>query len=81
MPYILYALLSGAVLGPLLSPGYVLTLDLVFGPNSTLITRLLGMCGEWIWFTASAPLDLLFELATQIAPIWLLEKILLFCCL
>jgi len=73
---LLYALLSVAILGPLLSPGYVLTLDMAFGPGMDFTPRLYGL-DEW-WPSICAPLWLLLQLATDLVPAWLVEKAILF---
>ena len=75
-PCLVYALLSIAILAPLLSPGYILTLDMAFGPGMDFISRIYGL-DEW-WPSICAPLWILLELATDLVPAWLVEKAILF---
>jgi hypothetical protein len=63
-----YALLALAILIPLLLPGYILTLDLVFTPTFTWPTEL----------TNTYPLDALLWLLHLILPGDVIEKIILF---
>lgn len=63
-----YALLSLAILIPLLLPGYILTLDLVFTPHFMWPTEL----------TNTYPLDVLLWLLHLILPGDVIEKIILF---
>lgn len=63
-----YALLSLAILIPLLLPGYILTLDLVFTPTFTWPTEL----------TNTYPLDALLWVLHLILPGDVIEKIILF---
>lgn len=75
LPGVIYLILAGAVLGPLLAPGYILTLDMIFAPNMGFDTQLYGLEGGPI---AAAPLFLLLQLVSKIAPMWLIQKIILF---
>ena len=63
-----YALLSLAILAPLLLPGYILTLDLVFTPTFSWPTEL----------TNTYPLEALMWLLHLILPGDVIEKIILF---
>lgn len=74
--YLFYALLALAILGPLLRLGYILTLDMVFGPELDFTTKLYGLSESWI--SASAPFSLFMQTASKCVPVWLLQKALLF---
>jgi hypothetical protein len=76
LPYLIYSLLSLAILGLLLFPGYVLTLDMVF-------TSSLDFSGQLYGFqeglpSAFAPVYALIGLASKLVPAWLLQKAILF---
>ena len=43
-----YLCLSIAIMLPLFRPGYILTLDMAFGPNPDLIARLYGLNEWWV---------------------------------
>ena len=75
VPYLLYALLSLAILGPLLLPGYILTLDMVFTPNTDFTPELYGLKEN---ISAGAPLFLSLQLVNKLVPTWLLQKVILF---
>ncbi len=75
IPYLVFALLSITILGPLLFPGYILTLDMAFAPAMDFTTELWGLQGN---VTASAPFYLLMQLVNGLMPTWLLQKIILF---
>ncbi len=73
---LLYAMLSFAILGPLLRPGYILTLDMPFGPNMNLVTRFYGLSLN-VEAVIRLPFSIvLWGLSRVIAP-WLVQKILL----
>ncbi|MDY6907025.1 MAG: hypothetical protein SV910_02160 [Chloroflexota bacterium] len=74
MPYVVYGVLSLAVLGPLLAPGYILTLDSVFAPSMDYSAHLYGL-DEGI--SAGAPLFLLLQGITSVFPAWLVQKAIL----
>lgn len=76
LPYLAYALLSLAILGPLLQPGYILTLDMVFTPDMDYAGQLYGL-DEWL-VVADAPRYLFIQLLSNIAPAWLVQKVILF---
>lgn len=78
IPFIVYAGLTAAVLGTLLRPGYILTLDMVFVPQANFTTELWGLEGCWTWISPVAPLHLLIQAASNIMPGWLIQKIILF---
>jgi len=75
LPYVIYFILACAILGPLLAHGYILTLDMAFAPNMGFDTQLYGLEGGPL---AAAPLFLLLQLVSKIAPMWLIQKIILF---
>ncbi|RLC93846.1 MAG: hypothetical protein DRI39_04560, partial [Chloroflexi bacterium] len=75
-PYLVYSLLSLGIMGVLLLPGYVLTLDMVFGPHTAIEGKLYGL-DEWR-IAASTPLWLLIDAASRILPAWVCQKIILF---
>jgi hypothetical protein len=77
LPYLIYALLALAILGPLLKSGYLLTLDLVFIPHPDYTPSFYGV-SENLVSMAATPFYLLLQLLSHIAPVWLLEKVLLF---
>src|SRR3990172_5255487 len=71
LPYLVYALLSLAILGPLLRPGYVLVLDALFTPRMDFSAQLYGLFET---ISARAPLQFLIQLLTAVVPGWLLQK-------
>ena len=75
LPYLVYPLLSLAVLWSLLLPGYILTLDMLFTPNMDSTTQLYGLSES---ISARAPLELLIQLVSHVMPSWLLQKVILF---
>jgi len=75
-PYLVYALLSTAILWTLFGTGYILSLDMVFAPDMDFTYRLYGM-DEWP-ISAGAPRYLLIQLVSNIVPAWLVQKLLLF---
>ena len=75
IPYLVYMLLSIAILGPLLSPGYILTLDMAFAPAMDFTTELWGLQGD---VPVSVPFHFLLQLGNRLMPTWLLQKIILF---
>lgn len=70
-----YALLAVAVLSPLLRPGYVLTLDMVFAPDEDFSDYIYGMSEGWV--TAAAPFLWLQQGFTHLLPGWVFQKIIL----
>ena len=71
LPYLIYALLSLAILGPLLRSGYILTLDTTFAPKMDFTVSLYGLSDTLLM---SAPLRLLLHGVSEIIPAWLLQK-------
>lgn len=59
-----YILLSAAIMLPLLQPGYILTLDLVFTPN---LRAPSGLSNDWLWQN-------LLHYANLIIPSQIIEK-------
>ena len=76
LPYVIYAWLSLAILSPLLLPGYILTLDMVFTPNVDYTSLAYGL-DEW-YPSASAPFLLLMQVVSKLIPTWLIQKAILF---
>lgn len=76
LPYLIYSLLSLAILGPLLLPGYVLTLDMVFTPSLDFSSQLYGF--QEGLSSAFTPVYLVIGLASKLIPTWLLQKAILF---
>lgn len=68
MPQIFFAILALTILGPLLKPGFVLTLDMVFTPNIPWPDTL----------SASYPFYALLHILNTVIPADLLQKLLLF---
>ena len=75
LPYLVYALLSLAILGPLLLPGYTLTLDMIFTPDMDFTAQLYGLSES---ISARTPLLLLIQLVSDIIPAWLVQTVILF---
>ncbi len=75
LPYLVYSLLSLAILGPLLLPGYILTLDMVFTPSLDSTDLFYGFQGRAPSFV---PYFVVMDLASNIAPGWLVQKVTLF---
>lgn len=75
LPYLVYALLSLAILGAMLLPGYILTLDMLFTPNMDFTAQLYGLSES---ISARAPLLLLVQLVSDIIPAWLVQTVILF---
>ena len=79
---ILFVLLALVILGPLLSPGYILTLDSTIAFNQDPFAHLFGLTSlPTSVFAAtdnSAPLVLLMQLGGKIVPLWVVQKIVLF---
>ncbi len=63
-----------AVLAPLAAPGYVLSYDMVFVPRQPLRAELIAPSAT---LPRAVPLDALVSLASQLAPGWLLQRIVL----
>jgi hypothetical protein len=71
---IFYLALSLAVLGFLLKPGYVLSLDMIFGPSPKAdVYGLVGppVFGGGIWLSS------LIQLCSSVAPTWVIQKLFL----
>jgi len=75
LPYLVYALLSLVILGALLLPGYILTLDMLFTPNMDSNAQLYGLSES---ISARAPLLLSVQWLSDIIPAWLVQKVILF---
>ena len=75
-PYLVYSLLSLAILGPLLQPGYILTLDMVFTPHLDSSSFVYGL-DEW-WPSNYTPALFLIQVGSKLVPAWLIQKAILF---
>lgn len=67
-------LVTAAVLAPLAAPGYVLVNDMVFVPRQPLRAELIAPSST---LPRAVPLDALVSLATQVAPGWLVQRLVL----
>ncbi|WP_158058220.1 hypothetical protein [Halorussus halophilus] len=67
--------LSLLVWGPLLAPGYVLTLDMVFGPNADYVAYLLDAKDPLYY--GRLPFLALLDAAALVVPDWAIQKVLL----
>ncbi len=65
---------AAAVLAPLAAPGYVLANDMVFVPHQPLRAELVAPSST---LPRAVPLDALVSLATQVAPGWLVQRVVL----
>lgn len=74
-PIVVYGALALVILGGTLLPGYVLTLDMVFGPEIKLEEWLYGLDAP---FSAALPFQAILKALSLVAPVWLLQKLLLF---
>ncbi len=75
LPYLVYALAALALLGPLLKPGYILVLDMLFGPHMDFSAEFYGLDES---VSARIPLEIAIQLVSYIIPSWLLQKGILF---
>ena len=67
-------LVTVAVLAPLAAPGYVLAYDMVFVPRQPVRAELFAPSST---LPRAVPLDALVSLATQVAPGWLVQRVVL----
>ena len=73
-PYLVYALLSLAILSPLLAPGYILALDMIPGPKIN-TSQFYGLSeGNFSIISLWAAIFII----SKIIPMWLLQKFILF---
>ncbi len=82
LPYVVYSLLSLAILSSLLRPGYILSLDLLFSPQPHYTNYFWGI-SEWpssvyAANTASTWFYLILQGVARAIPSWLLEKLIFF---
>jgi len=63
LPYLVYALLSLGILGELLWPGYILTLDIVFTPKLNVSPQLYGLSQS---LSSTVPFWLFFNTASEV---------------
>ncbi len=73
--YLVYVLLSLAVLGPLLLPGFVMTLDSPYALVQDPSPLFYGLNEHWI--SAGMPFFSLMHIIAKVVPVWLLEKLVL----
>jgi len=74
IPYIFFILLSLAVMGPLLVPGYIFALDMTFGPTMAPGCELYGLQGGLL---NAQPLIFIVHLLNRIIPAWATQKIII----
>ncbi|MEM3852381.1 MAG: hypothetical protein QXP70_05210, partial [Methanomassiliicoccales archaeon] len=74
LPLALFSLLSAAILGPLLEPGYILVTDMVFGP----LVPVSGIYAQAPVLGGSNALTAFEILLDDIFPGWVTQKIFLF---
>ena len=78
---VLFLLLALVILGPLLGPGHILTLDSTIAFNQDPLSHLFGLTSlPTSVFAAtdnSAPLVLLMQLGGKIMPLWVVQKVVL----
>ncbi|MFC2122452.1 DUF6541 family protein [Bacteroidota bacterium] len=74
IPYLVYALLALAILGPLLRMGYIFAIDMLFTPRMDFSIQYYGL---WESINTRLPLNLLIQLIDDLIPIWIVQKILL----
>lgn len=78
LPIIIYTSVSIIVLGRLLFPGFVLTLDMVFSPNGTDINVSDWFYGLDTQVFGGLPFSLLLKGLASIIPMWIIQKVILF---
>jgi hypothetical protein len=71
---IFYLALSLTILGFLLKPGYILTLDMVFGPSPK--SDIYGISGPPAW-GGQIWLSSLIQISSSIIPTWVIQKMIL----
>jgi hypothetical protein len=73
LPFPVYGLLSLAVLGPLLKPGYILALDSGYSLYQPFANKFFGL-DEW-YISATLPSDFIISLLNGIMPVWVWQKV------
>ena len=75
LPPLIYAILSLLIIRGFLAPGkYILSLDLVFGPNPVIPAEI-----YWpVYPQNGLPIAILVKIFSSILPMWLIEKVWLF---
>jgi hypothetical protein len=73
LPYAFFLLLALLILGPLLAPGYVLSLDMIFTPHMSSTMQFYGLTES---LSASLPMSLLLD-GFSFIPMWLIQKLIL----
>lgn len=81
-PPVIFLFLALAIMGPLLLPGYILTLDSTIAFNSDPSSYLVGFkslaTSVFAATDNSAPFSLLMQLLSNIIPLWVIHKVVLF---
>ena len=72
LPFLVYTLLSLAVLGTLLRPGHILALDSVYSLNQPFPNKFFGLY-EW-YPSATMPSDFIVSLLNGLVPAWVWQK-------
>ncbi len=78
-PFFAFFFLSIILLGELLSPGYIFTLDMIFPPYKDLMETIYGIEQFFpIYISTQNPLYFFIGISGQIFPMWFVQKIFLF---
>jgi hypothetical protein len=75
-PYFFYALLGLAVLGTLLKPGYILTLDGPFTSRLASDSQFFGLNQNF--GNSTMPFWFIFQLISRVIPAWVIQKLIFF---
>lgn len=79
IPIIVYAVLAFVLMAPLLGPGYYLSLDMVFGPNTFSDSHFSSFYGYGSTpYGAYMPLKLVLAAFAELLPVEVVQKMLLF---
>ncbi len=78
VPIAVYSLLALAIMFPLLGPGYYLVLDMQWGPNTFADFHFNSFYGYSANFGAHMVVNLMLAALSQIMPVEIVEKLLLF---
>jgi hypothetical protein len=78
-PFFVFGIFSIILLGKLLSPGYIFTLDMIFPPYKDFMETIYGVEQFFpIYISTQNPLYFLIGISGQIFPLWFVQKIFLF---
>src|ERR1035437_5186720 len=72
LPFIIYALLAFAILGPLLKSGDIFALDSPYSLNQSFPNKFFGL-DEW-YPSASLPSDFIISFLDRLMPVWMWQK-------